>query len=140
MENLTLASCKVAARNDLYGSVRQTSLQCVTCQARPRPPRALGTLAIAVAVCLKLHWNGILRMMKQLTGPPVSPTYHQGRLTKKMRDYGIYELTKWRDGVWEAADDKKQAWYSPLKAFLPDNIINSVIKYIFSLTVANMHI
>ena len=27
MENSTLASCKVVARNDLYGSVRQTSLQ-----------------------------------------------------------------------------------------------------------------
>ena len=65
---------------------------------------------------------------------PVAPTaYPRNRLTKRMRDYGISELTKWRDNVWDAADDTKQGCLHP-EAFLPDNAIKSILDFVFSLT------
>ena len=142
MASLILASCKVAALDKLYGNVlNEQPCSCLTCQAQPRPLRketcdCSGCMPEPVQEQNTVELSDLDEEADK--DQPETTVYPRNRLSKKMRDYGINTLTKWRKDIWKAADDETQGCLTP-KAFLPDSVVKSILDVIFSLeTVADI--
>ena len=132
--------CKVAQLDELYGNILDEPFcSCLTCQAQPHPRHkevcnCSGCVPEPAQEQESIEGlKVVVEVVEEEESKIQAHTYRRNCLTKKMRDYGITELTKWRDEVWEAVDDQMEGCLSP-KAYLPNIVIKSILDVIFSLT------